>query len=123
MARINITAQTLAGSYPELPVGAGSADLVWTPASVALKNDTSLVVAKTVLLARNVAASASHNVTISSVPDSAGRTGDIGPYVLAAGKVARFGAFISPGWGAPTTGRLQFEADSAEVEFAVLTLP
>lgn len=84
-------------------------------------NDSAFTPGKTILFARNTAASASHNVTITSAPDSLGRLGDLGPYVLAAGKVARFGPFlVDPGWS--TAGRLLFSADSAEVQFAVLLL-
>jgi hypothetical protein len=91
-------------------------------ASVSAGNDTEFAIGRTVLLAGNTAASASHNVTITSAPDIQGRLGNIGPYVLAAGKVARFGPFVmESGWS--TAGRLLFSADHAEVQFAVLTLP
>ncbi len=119
MARATLTAQLLGISYPVLPIAAGSADLVWTPANVADKNDAALVAGKTILFARNVGAT-SHNVTVTSAIDSFNRTGDLGPYALAAGKVARFGPFLSNGWD--HTGRLQFEADSTDVELAVVSI-
>lgn len=121
MARTDVPAQTLA-TYPSAAIAAGSADLTWTAATVSGGNDSVFTLGKTILFARNVGASASHNVTITSAPDSLGRLGDLGPYVLAAGKVARFGPFVmEPGWS--TAGRLLFSADSAEVQFCVLTLP
>jgi hypothetical protein len=119
MARTTLTAQLLGISYPVLPIAAGSADLVWTAANVADRNDAALVTGKTVLFARNVGAT-SHNVVITSSADSFNRTGDLGPYALAAGKVARFGPFLSNGWD--HTGRLQFEADSADVQLAVVSI-
>lgn len=122
MARTTLTAQTLAGAYPVMPTGlvAGSADLIWTAANVADKNETALVAGKTVVLARNVAASASHTVTFTSCPDGYKRIGDMGPYTVAAGKVALFGPFGADGWS--LGGLLQFEANHADIQFVVLTL-
>lgn len=122
MARTSLTAQTPAGAYPVMPAGlvAGSADLIWTAANVSGKNDAALVSGKTVVLARNVAASASHTVTFTSTPDGYKRLGDMGPYTIAAGKVALFGPFGADGWSAG--GLLQFEGDHADIQFVVLTL-
>lgn len=119
MARTTLTAQLLGISYPVLPIAASSADLEWIPANIVDKNDAALVSGKTILFARNVGATP-HNVTVTSAVDSFNRTGDLGPYVLAAGKVARFGPFLSGGWD--HAGRLQFEADSADVELAVVSI-
>lgn len=120
MPRTNLVAQTLAGAYPALPLAGGSADLTWTTADIVNQNMTTLVNAKTVILARNTGAGA-HTVTITSQPDTLNRTGHITAYSLAAGKVARFGPFQTVGWA--NAGKLDFEADNAEVEFAVLQLP
>jgi hypothetical protein len=119
MARTDVPAQTLA-RYPSAAPAAGSADLTWTAATVSGGNDSAFTPNKTILFMRNTGVAA-HSVTITSAPDSLGRLGDLGPYVLAAGKVARFGPFVmEPGWS--TAGRLLFSADHAEVQFAVLTL-
>ena len=123
MARTDVPAQTLAGSYPAMPAGlvAGAADLTWTAANVSDKNDTELATYKTLVLARNVGATTARHVTFTSTTDGFGRTGDITAYAIAAGKVARFGPFGPEGWA--VGGRLEFEADHVDVQFAVLTLP
>ncbi len=120
MPRTNIAAQALAGAYPVLPLAADSADLAFVAADTVNFNETPLVESKTVLVARNVGAS-SRTVTITSVADNNNRTGDITAYSLGAGEVARFGPFKSVGWA--SAGKLRFEANNAEVEFAVITLP
>jgi len=120
MARTNLAAQTLAGAYPALPLGGGSADFTWTTADTVNQNMTSLVNAKTVLLARNLGTGA-HTITITSVADTLNRVGHITAYSIGQDKISRFGAFQTVGWA--NAGKLDFEADSAEVEFAVLQLP
>jgi hypothetical protein len=120
MARTNIVAQTLVGGYPSLPVGAGTADLTWTPADTSLQNDTAIVPGKTMILAYNSGA-APHTVTVTSAPDAINRKGDIGPYTVGAGDVSRFGPFPSLGWA--NGSRLQFEGNHAEILFAIITLP
>lgn len=120
MARTNIAAQTLAGAYPVTPLTANSADVTETAADTVNQNDTALVDSKTVILARNSGASA-RTVTITSANDTLNRKGDITAYSLGVGKLARFGPFKTIGWS--TGGRLLFEANHAEVLFAVITLP
>jgi hypothetical protein len=119
MARTNLAAQTLAGAYPALPLAGGSADFTWTSADVANKNMTALVENKTVLLAHNGGVGA-HTITVTSQPDTLNRTGHITAYSIGAGKISRFGAFKAVGWA--NAGKLEFEADHADVEFAVLQL-
>ena len=120
MARTNLAAQTLAGSYPALPLAGGSADLTWTTADTVNQNMASLVNLKTVILARNTGAGA-HTITVTSVADTLNRTGHITAYSIGADKVSRFGPFQTVGWA--NAGKLDFEADSAEVEFAIIQLP
>jgi lysylphosphatidylglycerol synthetase-like protein (DUF2156 family) len=119
MPRTTLAAQLLGVSYPVLPIAAGSADIVWTAADIVAKNDAVLAAGKTILFCRNVGAT-SHNVTVTSSADSFNRTGDLGPYAVGAGAVARFGPFLAAGWD--HTGRLQFEADSADVQLAVVSI-
>lgn len=120
MARTNIAAQTLAGSYPSLPLAGGSADLTMTAADTVNQNMTPLVNLKTVVLAHNTGAG-SHTITFTSVADTLNRTGDITAYACGIGKISRFGPFATVGWA--LAGKLQFEANHAEIEFAVITLP
>lgn len=120
MPRTTIAAQTFAGAYPSLPVAGGSADITWTTADIENGNHTPLVNDKTVLLAKNDTAGAL-TVTILSVPDSLNREGDIGPYSVGAGVVSRFGPFKTVGWA--NSGKLEFDAETADIEFAVIQLP
>jgi hypothetical protein len=62
-----------------------------------------------------------HTVTVSSVVDGQGRSGDVSAYALGAGEYAVFGPFDLEGWE-QTDGALHFEANDAEVKFGVLRL-
>jgi hypothetical protein len=125
VARVLVAAATTPGSYPALPVGAGSLALAFQAADVALKQYTPLITGKTYILAQNTDSGA-HTVTISSVADEKNRKGDITSYSLAAGVIAQFGPFVTAGWLTPTDGAtpagLWFEANDATVKFAVVTL-
>ena len=130
-SRVLVTAQTLPGSYPDLPPVAGSLALGFQAADASLKNYTPMVSGKTVLLAMNTDSSA-HTVTVSSVADDQNRKGDITAYSLAAidgstPVIVPLGIFVTKGWLTPTDGTtpagLWFEANSATVKFAVITLP
>ena len=131
MARALIAAATLPGAYPVLQPGAGTLAHAFYGADASNKNYTPLITGKTVLVAMNTDSGA-HTVTVSSVADDKNRKGDITTYSLAAitgttPVIAMFGPFVTAGWLTPTDGvtpaGLWFEADSALVKFAVLTLP
>jgi hypothetical protein len=126
MARTNVVAQTLSGSYPALPVTSGTdlAEQAATGSGGSSGQYTALVSGKTCVLAHNTDGGAPHGVAFTSVADAQNRTGDINPgavYSLAAATIHIFGPFQSTGW--TNGGQLWFEADSASVKFAVLTLP
>lgn len=120
MPRTNIAAQTLAGAYPVTPLAGGSADITWVTADILNGNHTPLINDKTVLLARNTDVGA-QTVSVLSTPDTLNREGDITDYSIGAGKVARFGPFKTVGWA--NAGKLEFDGATADVEFAVITLP
>ena len=129
MARVLVAAATgiPPGSYPSLPVGAGSLALAWQAADAALFQYTPLINGKTVVLAMNTDASNPYTVTFESVVDEKNRTGDITTYSLAAitgttPVVAWFGPFLAPGWVQSGT-QLWFRASNAAIKFAVITLP
>jgi hypothetical protein len=131
MARVLVAAQTTPGPYPALQPAANSLNVVFQAADASLFQYTPLVSGKTYILAMNTDSSA-HTVTIVSVADSLGRTGDITSYSLPAITgttpiIAQFGPFSNPGWLSPTGGGtpegLWFASNSALVKFAVLTLP
>lgn len=119
MARTSITKQIPKGPYPTLPLSANSADVTMTAADVSNKNQA-ICGERDLLIAQNTGGVA-YTVTISSYPDSLGRSGDITTYQLDAGDIAVFGPFQSPGWR-QADSYLYFEANNAAVKFAVLDL-
>lgn len=119
MARQSHTPLTALGTKTNA-YSAGAADLTMTAADVANKEEVTLTGAE-IVIAHNTGAS-EHTVTITSVADSQGRTGDIETYALAADDYAVFGPFGTEGW-LQSSGKLHFEADDAEVKFAVVKLP
>jgi hypothetical protein len=120
MSRTVITAQTLVGSYPSLPLAGGSADLTETAVDDPTDRYTALVNGKTVVLAHNTDTNP-HTITFTSVEDSFHRKGDITAYSIAAGKIARFGPFQSAGWA--DAGNLDIDVSDPLVRLAVITLP
>lgn len=96
---------------------AGAADLTMTAADVANKEQTTLT-GDELVVAHNTDSGA-HTVTITSIADSNGRTGNIASYSLAAGDYVVFGPFEMDGWR-QADGALYFEADSATVKFGVI---
>lgn len=126
MARVNIDPQEFPGSYPTLPLVANSLDLALTAADTGDGNMTPIVRRRTCLLAINTHASTAYTVTVTSVADVNGRTGDLGPYTMQAGEIARWGPFDTAGWAQVTgddVGALYFAANNAAIKFAVLELP
>lgn len=121
MARTTIAAQTTPGAYPTLPVAANSRDLAVVPADVGNGNDVTIVEGKTLLVAYNASAATARTLTLTSVADAFGRSGDITAYSMAAGEIAIFGPFKVAGWS--HAGKLWVDGSHAEMTFAVITLP
>lgn len=120
MARTAIVAQSLAGSYPSLPYGAGTADLAWTATDDPTDRETPIVENKTVVLAWNTDVDP-QTITINSQPLATyNREGDI-VYSVGAGKIARFGPFKAAGWS--NAGKLDIDVADPLVRLAVVTLP
>lgn len=117
MARTSLTKLTALGAYGSY--SANAADLTMTAADVANGNQFTFE-GKDLVIAYNSDASA-HTVTISSVADPYGRTGDIS-YSLGAGEYAVFGPFEASGW-LQSDGKIYLSADDASVKFGVVKLP
>jgi len=98
---------------------ANAADLTMTAADVTNKNQVTAS-GDDLIIAHNTGA-ATYTVTITSIADPYGRTGDIATYSLEAGDYAIFGAFSSDGW-LQTDGKLYFEASNVAVKFGVLQI-
>lgn len=118
MARTTITAQVPLGSIGDYSV-ANAADYTYTAADTVNQNDT-LLTGKELLLARNVDASP-HTITINSQDDPFNRKEDVTAYSLGANEFAMFGPFDRTGW--VNAGKLEFEGDNVNIEFAVIRLP
>ncbi len=118
MARTSLTPKAVLGQKSNVYT-ANAADLTMTAADVANKNQATAS-GNDLILAHNTGA-APHTITITSIADVMGRTGDISAYSLGAGEYALFGPHKGDGW-TQTDGKLYFEADHAEVKFAVVQL-
>lgn len=103
------------GKFPT----AGAA-FTWTAAVPANKEEF-ILTGRELLLARNVGASP-HTITITSVQDPFNRSGNITAESIAVSEFKMYGPVDITGWQQPD-GNLYFEADNAEVEFAVIRLP
>lgn len=114
-ARTELTVTTLEGAYGDY--GVNDADVTMAGADVANGNTFTLNEGD-ILIAHNTNVGA-QTVTIDSVADVYGRTGDITTYSLAADDYAAFGPFKRPGW-AQTGGQLHVDATHAEVLLGVL---
>ena len=122
MARLDLTVLDPVNGYPSLPLDANSADVAFTAAGASFADGAAFpYTGRELLLVRNANAGA-QTVTISSVPDSHQRTGDITAYSLAAGEIAAFFLHRTEGWR-QSDGKLYIAASAADVEFAVIRLP
>lgn len=122
MARLALTPKTLPGPYPTLPPAAGS--LAVTEAAPSVAGDGvsfAFVPGRTILMVRNTNAAA-QTVTLTSVPDTQGRSGDVSAYSLAAGAIAFLGPFSGEGWR-QADGSIYAVASHVDVKFTALQLP
>lgn len=117
MARTTLTPSVALGSY-----GAAGVVLTFTAADTTNQNRV-LWTGRSLIIAKNTGASA-RTVTITSAPHGAtGRLGSISAYSIAAGATAMLGPYSNPDGWRQSDGYLYLEANNAEVEFAVVTLP
>jgi hypothetical protein len=104
------------------PSGYPSAGVIVTPVAADVSSKQKVVSSgKDLILAFNSDVSP-HTVTINSVADDKGRTGDITAESIAAGVYKIFGPFSKSYW-AQSDGNIYFEASDATVKFAVIQLP
>lgn len=107
---------------PFATVAADANDITLTAADVANGNSFQCT-GKEILIVQNSGASP-YTVTVLSVADEKSRTGDHGPYTLAAGEFAVFteGLTMGLGWR-QTNGLVYLAANNAAVKFCVIRLP
>lgn len=122
MPRLAVTPKVLPGPYPTLQPGAGTLTVTEAAPGVAADGISfPIVPGKQVLIARNTNAGA-QTVTITSVVDARGRSGDITTYSIAAGGIAAFGPFEYEGWR-QSDGSVWAVGSHIDVKFVVLQLP
>jgi len=122
MSRTNIAAQTPLGPYPAgATVGAGALDLVWTAADPSNLNEFPFT-GRDILLVWNTD-SAAHTITLTSAPDSQGRSADIATYSVGAGKISCFSFRQGASGWLQSDGHVYITGVSALLMFAIVTLP
>lgn len=117
MTRTVLTTKRAPGQFAAY--GANVADQTMTAADVANKNSF-VYRPGDLIIAHNTGASP-YTVTITSVAAfKTGRTGDIGPYTLAAGVYAVFGPFTEGDGFLQADGSIYLEASNAAVKFGII---
>lgn len=112
-----ITATPIVAPAPYANAGVS---LTFTVADVVNMHQV-LLTGKEILLVRNTGASAA-TFTVTSAPDTFGRTRDIAADSVAAGAFRIYQQFPLHGWQQPD-GFLYFQASSTDISFAVIRLP
>lgn len=121
MAATALTVMDAPGTKPTLQPTAGSLTIGQTAPGSAADGVAFPLSGRILLIAHNTNAGA-QTVTIDSVPDRNGRTGDITTYSIAAGRVAVFGPFDREGW-AQSDGTLLAVGSHTDVKFAAVRVP
>ncbi len=112
-----IASQTPVGPWPATPLVADSADLIFTAADMG--GNKTVLTGRMLLLAHNVNVAAK-TVTITSVADPDGRTGDITTYSIGASEKMAF--LLDPvGWK-NADGSVYYLANHVDVSFALVKL-
>jgi len=120
MPRLLIVPQDVIGSYPTLPVTAGSADIVWTLSAAAFADGFRFpLTGRELLIIKNDNAGA-QTVTISSlVSKRTNRKGDIDAYSMATNDIIVLGPFSKDGWE-QVSGELWGAVTAADLNIAVI---
>lgn len=115
MARQTLTKATAPGAYAT----AGAA--ITMTAADTVNKEQFVSTGKELVIAQNTGGSP-YTVTINSVADEYGRTGDVTAYSVAAGAIAVFGPFPVHGWR-QSDDKIYLEANNTAVKFGVIALP
>lgn len=102
-------------------ISANAADLTFTACDTSGGNSCAHTGREMILCKNTNGASTSYVVTVSSVADELGRTGDQ-TYTVGAGKTAVLGPYPVRGWR-QSTGKLLFSSTNTELQFCVITIP
>jgi hypothetical protein len=119
MARLAVVPATVVGPYLTGQPVAGSMDIVFTGPAVASDGISFPMTGREIMVVRNIHATVAQTLTITSVPDSRGRTQDITAYSLAAGAFAAFNASQLEGFK-QADGNLYAAGSTTDIKFAIL---
>ena len=117
MARTDLTESTAEGAYGDY--GANEADVTMA-AGDAVNGNQFTATGNDLLIAHNTGAGA-ETVTITSVADEYGRSGNITTYSIGAGEYAAFGPFKRHGW-MQSDGEIYVDVSSADIKLGVVRL-
>lgn len=114
-----LTVQQMKGPFDT--ISANGADFTFAAGTIT-DGDTFVCTGREILLVKN--GTGTNTITITSVADDIGRTGDITTYSLGTGEFAAFGVGLTndKGWKS-SAGTVRITVSSAEVTVAVLRLP
>ncbi len=104
------------------PGGYAAAGVSVTMTAADTSNLNAFTAASTDLVMAQNTGGSGYTVTITSAPDSFGRTKDIATEAIAAGEIRIFGPFPQSGW-MQTDGRVYLQASNAAVKFGIIQLP
>jgi hypothetical protein len=119
MARTATAAQTPKGPYPGT-VSANLLDVTFTAADNANGHTTTWAGNRMLVVARNSGAGA-RTITVTSIADSHGRTGDVSAFSMGAGEYCAF-IVERDGWQ-QSDNCLYWTAEHSEVLVAILAIP
>ena len=118
--RTSVTPITPKGPYPGT-VNAGDLALTFTAADTTNLNSFTATGTEVLIIQNSDAAS--QTITLTTKPDSFGRSADISTYSMAAGTFAVFNfRNANTGW-VQSDGNIYFQASTTTVKFAVIRVP
>ncbi len=115
MARTTLTKYTLAGGYDVSGV-----DFTWTTCDWTSGNEFAST-GREVLMVKATGGDAV--VTVTSVADPLGRTGDVDSFSVSSGYFRAFGPYKQAGWMQSSDGMIYVDGADANVELCVIIVP
>lgn len=102
-------------------ITANAADFAWTACDASNGNSCTHTGRELILAYNSNGSATAYTITVSSVADELGRTGDQ-TYSLGAGEYCVLGPYPVRGWR-QSNGKLNFSSTNAELKFRVIRLP
>jgi hypothetical protein len=115
MARTTLTKYTLAGGYDVSGV-----DFTWVAADFTSGNQFTSTGREVLLVKADGGAAV---VTVTSVADPLGRTGDVDSFSVSSGYWRAFGPYKQAGWMQASDGMIYVDGADANVKLCVIVVP